>query len=199
MSSDALLGLNQWALGGDWTVRSDAVVLNAANGRIVYRFHARDLLLVMTRGVQKGPVPFRVLIDGSAPGAAHGADVDEQGNGVVGEPRMYQLIRQTRPIVDHQFEIESSTLAWRSSCLPSASASRVEWSAWEDPRTAQALRASIAEAHSFRELWEIRRHRTNSYVFVRDYRRLQIRKVLELYLQGLSFLSPLRHRAARPS
>jgi hypothetical protein len=81
-------------------------VLNKANGRIVYRFHARDLNLVMTPGVQKGPVPFRVLIDGRAPGPAHGIDVDEQGNGVVAEPRMYQLIRQTRPIDDHQFTIE---------------------------------------------------------------------------------------------
>jgi thiol-disulfide isomerase/thioredoxin len=106
VSSDAKLRLNQWALGGDWTVRRQAVVLNKANGRIVYRFHARDLNLVMTPGVQKGPVPFRVLIDGRAPGPAHGIDVDEQGNGVVAEPRMYQLIRQTRPIDDHQFTIE---------------------------------------------------------------------------------------------
>jgi hypothetical protein len=100
------LALNQWALSGRWTVGRQATVLQQANGRMTYRFHARDLHLVM------GPVPggtsvrFRVLLDGRPPGAAHGLDVDDQGYGTVSEPRLYQLIRQPRPIVDRQFEIE---------------------------------------------------------------------------------------------
>ena len=81
-------------------------VLGEANGRIAYRFHARDLNLVMTPGAGGKPVRFRVLLDGRAPGPSHGIDVDEQGNGAVGEPRMYQLIRQPGPIADRQFEIE---------------------------------------------------------------------------------------------
>jgi thiol-disulfide isomerase/thioredoxin len=98
--------LNHWALSGEWTMGKEALVLSKANGRIVYRFHARDLNLVMGPAVAGKPVRFRVLIDGQAPGAAHGVDVDEQGNGTVSEPRMYQLIRQNRLIVDRQFEIE---------------------------------------------------------------------------------------------
>jgi thiol-disulfide isomerase/thioredoxin len=107
VSSDARLRLNQWALGGDWTVQRQAAVLNRADGRIRYRFHARDLNLVMTPGGQKEPLPFRVLIDGHPPGLAHGIDVDERGNGAVVEPRMYQLIRQPGPVADdHEFEIQ---------------------------------------------------------------------------------------------
>jgi hypothetical protein len=83
-----------------------ATVLNAANGRIVYRFHARDLHLVMGPVVRGTSVPFRVFIDGELPGAAHGIDVDNQGNGTVAEQRLYQLIRQPEPIADRQFEIE---------------------------------------------------------------------------------------------
>jgi hypothetical protein len=83
-----------------------ALVLNAANGRIAYRFHARDLHLVMGSAAPGAAVRFRVLIDGQPPGAAHGVDVDEQGNGTVTDPRLYQLIRQSRPIADRQFEIE---------------------------------------------------------------------------------------------
>lgn len=98
--------LNHWALSGEWTMGKEAVVLNNANGRIVYRFHARDLHLVMGPAAAGKPVRFLVLIDGQPPGAAHGVDVDEQGNGTVTEPRMYQLIRQGKPIVDRQFEIE---------------------------------------------------------------------------------------------
>ena len=105
-SADRPLRLNQWALGGDWAVQRQAVVLKEANGRIVYRFQARDLNLVMTPGPQMGPVRFRVLIDGQAPGAAHGSDVDEPGNGVVADPRMYQLIRQPGPVRDRHFEIQ---------------------------------------------------------------------------------------------
>jgi thiol-disulfide isomerase/thioredoxin len=105
-AAPAQLRLNQWALSGDWTVKKQATALNKANGRIAYRFHARDLHLVMGPAVQGTSVRFRVLIDGKPPGAAHGIDVDDQGNGTVTEQRLYQLIRQPRPIADRQFEIE---------------------------------------------------------------------------------------------
>ena len=104
--SPARLRLNEWALAGDWTVRSDAAALNKPNGRIAYRFHARDLHLVMGPTAPATPVRFRVLIDGKPPAEAHGTDVDEQGYGTVTEQRLYQLIRQTEPITDRQFEIE---------------------------------------------------------------------------------------------
>jgi len=100
------LRLNEWALSGDWTVRKDAAALNKAGGRIVYRFHARDLHLVMGPAASGLLVKFRVLIDGQPPGAAHGVDVDEQGYGTVTEQRMYTLIRQPGTIADRQFEIE---------------------------------------------------------------------------------------------
>jgi thiol-disulfide isomerase/thioredoxin len=102
----AMLRLNQWALSGNWTVKPEAVVLNAASGRIAYRFHARDLHLVMGPGEPGTSVGFRVLIDGQPPGAAHGTDVDEQGNGTVKEQRLYQLIRQPGPVGTRLFEIE---------------------------------------------------------------------------------------------
>ena len=105
-AAPARVKLNDWALSGDWTVKRDAVVLNKANGRIAYRFHARDLHLVMGPAVRGASVRFRVLIDGKPPGAAHGIDVDDQGNGTVAEQRLYQLIRQPSPIADRQFEIE---------------------------------------------------------------------------------------------
>ena len=100
------LSRNQWALSGNWTMGRGAIVLNEPNARIAYRFHARDLHLVMGPAAPNTPVRFRVLIDGQAPHAARGVDVDEQGNGTVTEPRMYQLIRQPRPISDRQFEIQ---------------------------------------------------------------------------------------------
>ena len=102
----ARLSLNHWALSGEWTVTKGAASLNRAGGRVAYRFHARDLHLVM--GPPKGgaSVRFRVLIDGRPPGAAHGVDVDEQGNGTATEQRLYQLVRQAAPIADRQFEIE---------------------------------------------------------------------------------------------
>jgi thioredoxin family protein len=87
-------------------VRNDAAALNKASGRIAYRFHARDLHLVMAPAAPGTPVRFRVLIDGQPPGAAHGSDLDEQGNGTVTQQRLYQLIRQPKPIGDRQFEIE---------------------------------------------------------------------------------------------
>ena len=106
VSSDARLRLNQWALAGDWRVGKQAAVLEEADGRIVYRFYARDLNLVMAPGAGGKPVRFRVLIDGQPPGPAHGVDVDEQGNGTIAEPRMYQLIRQPGPVTDRRFEIQ---------------------------------------------------------------------------------------------
>jgi thiol-disulfide isomerase/thioredoxin len=105
-SVPARLRLNQWALSGDWTMEKQAAVLNKPNGRIAYRFHARDLHLVMGPAPRGTSVRFRVLIDGRPPGAAHGIDVDDQGNGTVTEQRLYQLIRQPKPIADRQFEIE---------------------------------------------------------------------------------------------
>ena len=100
------LRLNHWALAGEWTVGREATVLNEANGRIAYRFHARDLHLVMGPAARGTSVRFRVFLDGQAPGEAHGSDVDDQGNGTVTDQRLYQLIRQPRPIDDRQFEIE---------------------------------------------------------------------------------------------
>jgi thiol-disulfide isomerase/thioredoxin len=102
----ARLRLNHWTVSGDWTAKKDAIVLNKPNGRIAYRFHARDLHMVMGPAARGAPVRFRVLIDGKPPGPAHGVDVDEQGNGTVTEQRLYQLVRQPKPIVDRLFEIE---------------------------------------------------------------------------------------------
>jgi Thioredoxin like C-terminal domain len=104
-AAPARLRLNHWALAGDWTVEQWAAVLNKADGRIAYRFHARDLHLVMGPAARGSSVRFRVLIDGLPPGAAHGSDVDDQGNGTLSEQRLYQLIRQPKPIADRQFEI----------------------------------------------------------------------------------------------
>jgi thiol-disulfide isomerase/thioredoxin len=100
------LGVNRWALSGDWTVEKGAVVLNKADGRIVYQFHARDVHLVMGPTAKGTSARFRVRIDGKPPGAAHGSDVDEHGMGMVAEQRLYQVVRQPMPIVERQFEIE---------------------------------------------------------------------------------------------
>jgi cytochrome c biogenesis protein CcdA/thiol-disulfide isomerase/thioredoxin len=105
-STPSSLQKNQWALGGDWTVESERAVLDGASGRIVFRFHARDLHLVLGPGTDGKPVRFKVSIDGAAPGADHGSDVDSDGNGVVKEQRLYQLVRQNKPAKDRTFEIE---------------------------------------------------------------------------------------------
>jgi thiol-disulfide isomerase/thioredoxin len=105
-AAPARLGLNHWAITGDWTVQKQSIVLNQANGRIAYCFHARDLHLVMGPATRGSQVQFRVFIDGQPAGAAYGVDVDDQGCGTVKEQRMYQLIRQPGPIVDRKFEIE---------------------------------------------------------------------------------------------
>jgi thiol-disulfide isomerase/thioredoxin len=102
----ARLKLNQWALSGDWTIHGQGAVLNKINGGISYRFHARDLHLVMGPARREASVRFRVLIDQQPPLAAHGGDVDPQGNGTIVEQRLYQLIRQPEPIADRQFDIE---------------------------------------------------------------------------------------------
>jgi thiol-disulfide isomerase/thioredoxin len=102
----ARLGPNQWALSGEWTVGKQAGALHKANGRLAYRFHARDLNIVMGPAKRGTSIRFRVLIDGQAPGANHGIDVDDRGQGAVGEPRLYQLIRQSKSVADRQLEIE---------------------------------------------------------------------------------------------
>jgi cytochrome c biogenesis protein CcdA/thiol-disulfide isomerase/thioredoxin len=97
--------LNEWGLSGDWTIGKESAVLNAKDGGIVYKFHARDLHLVLGPAPDGGPIRFRVTIDGAAPGASHGADVDADGQGVVNGQRLYQLVRQSGGITNHVFEI----------------------------------------------------------------------------------------------
>ena len=98
--------LNEWSLSGDWTVGGEHAALNAKDGSITYRFHARDLHLVLGPATDGKPVRFRVTVDGKAPGDSHGMDVDAQGQGTVTEQRLYQLVRQSGPIADHTFEIQ---------------------------------------------------------------------------------------------
>jgi thiol-disulfide isomerase/thioredoxin len=98
------LQLNTWALAGNWTIQEGASVLNEAGGRIAFRFHARDVHLVL-RSRTGTVVPFRVLVDSEAPGTAHGLDIDEEGRGTLLQPRLYQLVRQPGPITDRTFEI----------------------------------------------------------------------------------------------
>jgi thiol-disulfide isomerase/thioredoxin len=104
-TAPAELRFNHWALSGDWTMDEQAATLNAASGLISCRFHARDLNLVMAPAAPGTPMPFRVLLDGQPPDAAHGADIDQQGNGTLTQPRLYQLIRQPGPVADRTFEI----------------------------------------------------------------------------------------------
>lgn len=99
------LGLDHWVVRGAWTVAEDAIVLDGPDGKIIYRFHARDLHLVMAPGPTGRYVRFRVLIDGQPPGADHGLDVDEQGRGLLETPRLYQLIRHRGRVVSDTVEI----------------------------------------------------------------------------------------------
>ncbi|MBI0330111.1 cytochrome c biogenesis protein DipZ [Burkholderia plantarii] len=99
-------GLDDWGLAGSWKVGDEQATLAKAGGRIVYRFHARDLHLVLGPGRNGTPVRFRVTVDGTAPGASHGADVSADGTGTVTGQRLYQMIRQSGPITDHTFSIE---------------------------------------------------------------------------------------------
>jgi thiol-disulfide isomerase/thioredoxin len=98
------LRLNHWALTGEWTVGRECVVLDRAGGSITYRFHARDVHLVLSSGAGLS-IPFRVLLDGQAPGAAHGLDVDEDGQGVLRDGRLYQLVRQDGEVRERIAEI----------------------------------------------------------------------------------------------
>jgi hypothetical protein len=99
------LGLNQWALSGAWTIAAQVATSTAQGDRIAYRFHGRDLNLVMGSTGNDAPVRFVVTLDGAPPGGAHGLDVDERGDGAVSDSRLYQLIRQDGPIADRTVEI----------------------------------------------------------------------------------------------
>jgi cytochrome c biogenesis protein CcdA/thiol-disulfide isomerase/thioredoxin len=98
--------INEWGLTGSWTVGAEHAVLNEKGGSIVYKFHARDLHLVLGPGTKGKPVRFKVTIDGAAPGESHGADTDEQGMGTITGQRLYQLVRQKGAISDRTFEIQ---------------------------------------------------------------------------------------------
>jgi thiol-disulfide isomerase/thioredoxin len=101
----ARLAQNTWGLSGDWTVGREHATANAASAAISYQFHARDVNLIMGSAPGSGPLRFRITIDGAKPGPHHGIDVDENGEGTIIEPRMYQLIRQRGPIADRRIEI----------------------------------------------------------------------------------------------
>jgi thiol-disulfide isomerase/thioredoxin len=98
------LRLNQWALAGEWATAGEHVSLDAAGGSIAFRFHARDAHLVMSAG-ERDAIPFRVLLDGEAPGASHGVDVDRDGMGVLREARLYQLVREHAAVHQRTLEI----------------------------------------------------------------------------------------------
>jgi thiol-disulfide isomerase/thioredoxin len=100
------LGLNHWGLGGDWTVSEDAARVDRPGGRVVFRFHARDVHLVMGPSSRGNAIRYRVLLDGQPPGAAHGGDIDDQGYGTVTEQRLYQLVRQPGAVTDRTVDIE---------------------------------------------------------------------------------------------
>ncbi|OHT20587.1 redoxin domain-containing protein [Edaphosphingomonas haloaromaticamans] len=100
------LSLNQWALAGRWTVGPEFAALGGAGGAITFRFHARDLHLVLGGAADRRPVRFRVTIDGAPPGANHGSDVDESGWGELQEDRLYQLVRQPDQVVDRTVRVE---------------------------------------------------------------------------------------------
>src|SRR3954447_239652 len=98
------LHLNQWALTGEWTIGRENVALDQAGGSIAYRFHARDAHIVLSAGARE-PTPFRVLLDGEAPGPSHGVDVDEDGKGVLRDGRLYQLVRQPDAVGERTLQI----------------------------------------------------------------------------------------------
>jgi thiol-disulfide isomerase/thioredoxin len=103
-SSTDRLRLNQWALSGEWTIGAESIVLEQAGGSITFRFHARDAHLVLAPGSQE-PIPFRLLLDGEAPGPSAGVDVDEAGSGLLREGRMHQLVREHDAVRDRTLEI----------------------------------------------------------------------------------------------
>jgi hypothetical protein len=98
------LPLNQWAVAGHWTIEQEKATLDHADGRIAYRFQARDANLVMSAG-EASPIPFRVLVDGQVPGASHGADTDADGNGLLDRGRCYQLVREAGEVLERTLEI----------------------------------------------------------------------------------------------
>jgi thiol-disulfide isomerase/thioredoxin len=98
------LPLNQWALAGDWTIGPENVVLERAGGSIAYRFHARDAHLVLSPGTRE-PIPFRVRLDGGTPGPSHGVDVDHNGDGLLRDGRLYQLVREHDAVRERTLEI----------------------------------------------------------------------------------------------
>jgi thiol-disulfide isomerase/thioredoxin len=98
------LRFNHWALSGEWTIGREKVMLDQAGGSIAYRFHARDGHLVLSPGARE-PIPFRVLLDGEAPGPSRGVDVDEDGNGLLREGRLYQLVREHDAVRERTLEI----------------------------------------------------------------------------------------------
>ena len=98
------LSVNSWALSGEWTIGQESVVLDQAGGSIAIRFHARDAHLVLSPGASE-PIPFRVLLDGEAPGPSHGVDVDEDGNGLLRDGRLYQLVREADAVRERTLEI----------------------------------------------------------------------------------------------
>jgi thiol-disulfide isomerase/thioredoxin len=100
------LRLNQWAPSGSWTLAAHAAVLNDAPGRVAFGFQARDVNLVMGPANRGSTIPFRVSLDGASPGDSHGFDVDADGNGMLADQRLYQLIRQPGPITERLVEIE---------------------------------------------------------------------------------------------
>jgi cytochrome c biogenesis protein CcdA/thiol-disulfide isomerase/thioredoxin len=105
-STGDLSHLNDWGLSGDWTIGGQSASLNKTDGAIAFRFHARDLHLVLGPSAQGKPVRFRVTIDGAAPGESHGADTNADGEGVVTDHRLYQLVRQSGPVIDRTFTIQ---------------------------------------------------------------------------------------------
>ena len=108
---------NQWSLSGDWTVEAGAVVLNGEEGRLAFRFHARDVNLVMGPPARGETVPFQVLVDGQAPGDAHGFDVDAEGNGTLAQQRLHQLIREPGSITDRTVEIRFDASGAEAYCF----------------------------------------------------------------------------------
>jgi thiol-disulfide isomerase/thioredoxin len=103
-SPDEQLRLNHWALAGEWTIGPENVALEKAGGSIAFRFHARDANLVLANG-PGAPIPFRVLLDGEPPGPSHGVDVDDEGNGLLDDGRMYQLVREHDTVRERTLQI----------------------------------------------------------------------------------------------
>ncbi|HEY4426869.1 MAG TPA: hypothetical protein VGN08_01540 [Solirubrobacteraceae bacterium] len=98
------LRLNDWGLGGEWSIGGESVVAAQARASVAYRFHGRDAHLVLASAGRE-PIPFRVLLDGEHPGPSHGLDIDEEGNGMLREGRLYQLVRQHDVVRERTLEI----------------------------------------------------------------------------------------------